>query len=65
MLRSDSDFRNRGGLVIVLPELAPDSHTHYAHYARLLEEIAALVRLTVVVESGASVAIPGASVLAS
>jgi glycosyltransferase involved in cell wall biosynthesis len=55
---------NGSGLIVVLPEAARDSHTHYAHYARLVEEIAALVRVAVVVEKGDPVAIPGVSVLA-
>lgn len=40
------------GLVVILPELSPDSATHYAHYLPLLRELSSLTRLALVVERG-------------
>jgi glycosyltransferase involved in cell wall biosynthesis len=54
----------RGGLVVVLPELAPDSATHYAHYVPLLRHVARLVETTVVVERGGAPPLDGVEVIA-
>ncbi len=40
----------RGGLLLVLPELSPDSARHYAHYLALIREFATLTRVALVVE---------------
>jgi glycosyltransferase involved in cell wall biosynthesis len=53
----------RRRLVVVLPELSHDLHSHYAHYVGLLTELAALVDLAVVVEKGKAADLPGAFVI--
>jgi len=53
----------RRRLVVVLPELSHDLHSHYAHYVGLLTEVAALVDLAVVVEKGGAAELPGALVI--
>src|SRR3954468_20229044 len=53
-----------GGLVVVLPELAPDAATHYAHYPALLREVSALAPAVVVVEKGGAAPLAGVEVVA-
>jgi glycosyltransferase involved in cell wall biosynthesis len=50
-------------LIVVLPELAPDAPTHYAHYLPLMREVSKLANTALVVETGSAPELPSVEVI--